>query len=166
MGGGLNHGTPESAHFDRAVGAVLRRARQEEGLSLQDVARRTGGRFKTSTVAGYERGERSISLQRFAALAGFYHRLPDQLLGEALEDLYPEVRRRIAIDQSRLGLVEQPAREVLGRLLRRVREDRGAPESAIVTIRSGDLRVAILGSGEDPGVVLRKLRPAMIGDGD
>lgn len=158
----MTHADPESARFDRTIGAVLRRARRAEGLSLQEVAQRSGGRFKTSTVAGYERGERSISLQRFSALAGFYHRLPDQLLAEALEDLYPEVRRRVAIDQSRLDLVEQPARDVVGRMLRRVRENRTGPESEVVTIRSGDLRIAILRSGEDSGAVLQKLRPAII----
>lgn len=54
------------------------------GLSLSDVARLTGGRFKPSTVAGYERGERSISLSRFAALARFYGAHPPDLLAEAL----------------------------------------------------------------------------------
>lgn len=50
------------------------------GLSLNDVARLTGGRFKPSTVAGYERGERSLSVSRFLALARFYGISPDDLI--------------------------------------------------------------------------------------
>lgn len=71
-------------HLDRAVGSVLRKARELVGLSLSDVARLTGDRFKPSTVAGYERGERSISVSRFLTLARFYGKRPGELLSEAV----------------------------------------------------------------------------------
>lgn len=71
-------------HLDRAVGSALRRARDVAGLTLKDVERLTEGRFKPSTVAGYERGERSISVSRFLALARFYGALPDGLLADAM----------------------------------------------------------------------------------
>ncbi|HEX6262801.1 MAG TPA: helix-turn-helix domain-containing protein [Actinomycetota bacterium] len=161
----MAHRDPESARFDRLAGAALRRAREAVGLTLHEVAERSGGRFKPSTVAGYERGERSISLGRFAQLATVYDRPPDQLLGEVLEDIYPSVRGGVAIDESRLAFVEEPAREAMRWLLRRVRERRISAESPVLTIRAGDLRVAILRSGEEPGTVLRKLRPAMVESG-
>jgi len=71
-------------HLDRAVGTALRRARDAAGLSLKDVERLTEGRFKPSTVAGYERGERSISVSRFLSLARFYSTHPDEILSDAL----------------------------------------------------------------------------------
>lgn len=156
---------PESARFDRAVGAVLRKAREGKRLSLHDVEERSRGRFKPSTVAGYERGERAISLARFARLASVYDRPPDDLLGEILDDLYPGLRGGIVIDESRLGLVEEPAREAVRGLLRRVREERGLAGGHALTIRSGDLRIAILGSGEEPGTAMRKLTPVLVEPG-
>ena len=68
----------------RDAGSVLRRARRGRGLTLRDVGIRSGGRFTASTVAGYERGERNISLQRFCELAHFYGVEPERLLAEAL----------------------------------------------------------------------------------
>ena len=52
-----------------AVGAALRDARVRAGLSLSDVARRSGGRYSPSSLGGYERGERAISVIRFCDLA-------------------------------------------------------------------------------------------------
>ncbi len=66
------------------VGRVLRRARAARGLTLRDVGIRSDGRFTSTAVAGYERGERKISLQRFCELANFYGVEPERLLSEAL----------------------------------------------------------------------------------
>ena len=76
-------------HLDQAVGSALRRARGLMGVSLNDVARLTGDRFKPSTVAGYERGERSISVSRFVDLARFYGASPDGLLVQAMAGSEP-----------------------------------------------------------------------------
>jgi transcriptional regulator with XRE-family HTH domain len=66
------------------VGRALRRARAERGLTLRDVGIRSAETFTATTVAGYERGERKISLQRFCELAIFYGVEPERLLSEAL----------------------------------------------------------------------------------
>ena len=65
------------------VGSALRRTRQAKGLTLRDVGIRSGGIFTPTAVAGYERGERAISLQRFCDLATFYGVAPEDLLAEA-----------------------------------------------------------------------------------
>ena len=49
------------------VGRALRRARLARGLTLRQVGERSLGAFKPTAVAGYERGERAISLKRFYA---------------------------------------------------------------------------------------------------
>ena len=86
------------------VGSALRRSRQAQGLTLRDVGIRSGGIFTPTAVAGYERGERSISLQRFCDLATFYGVAPEDLLAEALhpDDLEPIVD---------LTPFDEPARE-------------------------------------------------------
>jgi transcriptional regulator with XRE-family HTH domain len=58
--------------FNRALGQRLRAARRHRGWSLGDVEAHTDGEFKASVVGAYERGERAISVQRFAALANIY----------------------------------------------------------------------------------------------
>ena len=73
------------------AGRVLRRARTARGLTLQDVGIRSDGRFTASAVAGYERAERKISLQRFCELADFYGVEPERLLSEALHPNDPDL---------------------------------------------------------------------------
>jgi transcriptional regulator with XRE-family HTH domain len=75
--------------FLRAVGDELRRARQEAGLALRDLNPRSAMEFKASAVGGYERGERSISLDRFCRLAELYGVAPDHLLTRVLERAAP-----------------------------------------------------------------------------
>ena len=66
------------------VGRALRRARTARGLTLRDVGIISGGTFTPTAVAGYERGERNISLRRFCDLAIFYGVEPVRLLAEIL----------------------------------------------------------------------------------
>jgi transcriptional regulator with XRE-family HTH domain len=85
------------------VGRALRRARQARRFTLREVGIRSGGIFTPTTVAGYERGERAISLQRFCELATFYGVAPEDLLAEGL---HPGDREPI-VD---LTPLEEPAR--------------------------------------------------------
>jgi transcriptional regulator with XRE-family HTH domain len=62
------------------VGDVLREVRTGRGLSLRQVTVRSGGRFKPSSVASYERGERHISLERLFALAEVYGVAPERIV--------------------------------------------------------------------------------------
>jgi transcriptional regulator with XRE-family HTH domain len=66
------------------LGRALRRARLSRGLTLRDVGIRSKGTLSPTAVAGYERNERAISLQRFCDLAAFYGVAPERLLSEAL----------------------------------------------------------------------------------
>jgi transcriptional regulator with XRE-family HTH domain len=66
--------------FAGAAGEVLRRVREGRSLSLRQVTVRSGGRFKPSSVASYERGERQISLERLFALARVYDIAPERVV--------------------------------------------------------------------------------------
>lgn len=62
------------------VGDVLREVRVGRGLSLRQVTVRSGGEFKPSSVASYERGERHISVERLFALAEVYGMAPERIV--------------------------------------------------------------------------------------
>ena len=66
------------------IGQALRDARKASGLTLREAAARSSGRFRPTSIARYERGERSISLVRFCHLAKVYGVGPEQLLPRAL----------------------------------------------------------------------------------
>ncbi len=69
------------------VGAALRRAREASGMTLHMVEVASAGRFKASTVAGYERGERAISVARLVELAAIYGTPPERLMAKLLAAL-------------------------------------------------------------------------------
>ena len=70
-----------------AIGHSLRNARLARGFTLKQVGERSAGDFKPSAVAGYERAERTISLERFHDLCGLYGVAPAQLLAEIEESV-------------------------------------------------------------------------------
>src|SRR3990172_6767596 len=89
------------------VGRALRHARRSRGLTLREVGMRSGGALRPTAVAGYERGERDISLRRFIQLAGLYAIPPARLVGEI--DRRIQDRPQVTIDVpaiERLGTTE------------------------------------------------------------
>lgn len=69
-----------SDRFSVSLGQRLRAARRQRGWSLGEVENQTDGEFKASVVGAYERGERAISVQRFARLSDVYGIPPNELL--------------------------------------------------------------------------------------
>lgn len=94
--------------FLRIVGDELRLARQEAGFALRDLNVRSGREFKASAVGGYERGERSISLERFCRLAALYGVDADVLLRRVVVRSEEAVRADVVID-IRSGQAVEPA---------------------------------------------------------
>jgi transcriptional regulator with XRE-family HTH domain len=70
----------ENTSFAAVAGQVLREVRIGRSLSLRQVTVRSGGRFKPSSVASYERGERQISFERLFALAEVYDVAPERIV--------------------------------------------------------------------------------------
>jgi transcriptional regulator with XRE-family HTH domain len=89
------------------VGDVLREVRTGRGLSLRQVTVRSGGQFKPSSVASYERGERHISLERLFALAEVYGVAPERIVAAVAYRLEHEgaddARAPVVIDPLGLG---------------------------------------------------------------
>jgi transcriptional regulator with XRE-family HTH domain len=68
------------SEFAERAGSVLREARRSRELTLQAVTDPSGGSLRPSTVAGYRRGTRAISLERFTQLCTLYGVLTDRML--------------------------------------------------------------------------------------
>ena len=147
--------------FTVEVGRALRRARKTRGLTLRELLRTSLGRFKPSSVAGYERGERAISLERFCELAEFYGITADRLLTEVLQNLAPEVRAELVIDLDRLTLMVDEEGSRLAEFVEEIQVRRGDRSTRVVTLRSGDLESIALGAHVKPDALLTKLAPAL-----
>lgn len=128
--------------FVEHVGVRLRRLRQEKGMSLQEVCDSSGGSFVVSTLSAYERGKRSLSLERLLEIAAIYDVSPLYIM-DITEKSAPESelddRRPLRINlrhMERLGENERRPLENYLDFLRNLRNDTGA---TVMTIRKNDL---------------------------
>ena len=151
--------TSEMNALTSAIGASLRDARVRAGLSLHELALRSQGRYSPSSLGGYERGERAISVVRFCELARFLGVPADQLLGRALDRVMSDERREVVLE-----LTDLPDSEV-GRQTaahaHHMKERRSDYLSTVVTLRSGDLQVIADASGLDVPTLLSSLGEAV-----
>ncbi len=140
------------------IGKALRRIRKERGFTLREVAVTSGGTFKATSVAGYERGERAITLERFVMLCKLYGASSEHVLAtiEAAYDGRPEP----VIDLSALEALGPPEGELLTALVRQVNEMRSRRGSGTIMVRADDLAVLATASGSDPEELLQALQPA------
>jgi transcriptional regulator with XRE-family HTH domain len=128
--------------YAELVGERLRRLRQDRGMSLQEVCERSGDSFVVSTLSAYERGKRSLSLERLYELATIYGQSPMSILD--VED-DPEFQRtlskgtplRIRLDL--LDRLEPEERRPLETYLAFLRKLRNDPSQELLTIRKDDL---------------------------
>jgi transcriptional regulator with XRE-family HTH domain len=140
----------------RVIGGVLRDMRTKRGLTLRQTATRSAGTFKPSVLAAYERGERSLSLERFHALANVYDVPPERLLAEVVRSL--EERPPDVVHVGTVRRLDGPVAGTVSQFIGRVMSLRGV-RTDTVTLRTGDLQVlsASLGMSE------RDLRTAVDG---
>ena len=61
-----------ATEYAKALGNRLRAIRQQQGLSLQRVEEKSGGKWKAVVVGSYERGDRAVTVAKLAQLADFY----------------------------------------------------------------------------------------------
>ncbi len=133
--------------LSREIGRVLRKVRIARGLTLRSAARRSEGRFKPSSIAGYERGERAITVQRFCDLSEVYGVDPARLLDGILSEALGE--SKVELDLSKLSGLDEPEATSLREFAERVRTVRGAPGADVVALRHADLEVIARAAGRD-----------------
>src|SRR5205807_8604758 len=66
--------------YARMIGERLRAIRRQRGWSLRDAENASGSEFSASALGTYERGERSLSVERLHRLATLYRVPVDRLL--------------------------------------------------------------------------------------
>lgn len=62
------------------IGSVLRDLRRDARMSQADVAAQSAGRFKATVLGAYERGERTVMVEKLVDLAEFYKVDPAHLM--------------------------------------------------------------------------------------
>jgi transcriptional regulator with XRE-family HTH domain len=124
--------------YTTEVGERLRRIRLEQGLSLQDVERRSNGRWKAAVVGSYERGDRNISATRLLELAEFYGvTAADVLPGAAPPP--PRADGGVVLDLVRLAELGT-AWAGLRRYCETIQQQRGDYNRRVLSVRGEDLR--------------------------
>ena len=141
------------------TGRALRDARLARGMTLRDVGTRSDGLFKPTAVAGYERAERAISLERFCDLARLYGMAPERLLLQILWRMAggPEP----SIDRTKVEELPVEEADVVGDFLQKVRRLRGDADDEVIRVRIQDLEVLATVSGHQLGEFLDHIEPAL-----
>lgn len=139
------------------IGRALRRLRRAQGLTLVEVAAMSEGAFKATSVAGYERGERNITVERFCRLTELYGYAPERLLADILRRA--EGRIQPEIDLTALESLGTTEGALVSGFVRQVRALRGERRADTITLRSGDLEVLATAEGRRPEELAEALRP-------
>lgn len=140
-------------------GRALRSAREARGMTLRDVGVRSNGRFKPTAVAGYERAERGISLERFCELAQLYGMAPERMLLQIMWRMAG--RPEPNINRTRITELPIDEADVVEDFIRNVRHLRGDSEDRVITVRVQDLEVLATASGRTLEDFLVDLGPAL-----
>ena len=141
------------------VGAALRRAREARNLTLRDAARVSSGAFKPSTLASYERAERTVSIERFFRLASLYEISPIRLLADVWRRV--EGRPSVRIDVPRMKSLGGAEAAILDGFIRNVFILRDQDVSDTVSLRAGDLEVLATATGRRVHEFLNAIGPAL-----
>src|SRR5918992_4173578 len=131
----------EVMDYPRALGERLRNIRVQKGMSLQDVQEASSGKWKAAVVGAYERGDRNVTIARFAELAEFY--------GVPISELLPEEDEsagaaqsgptRVMLDLEQLDRLPEQQRAPLTRFATAIQVQRGDFNGRVLTIRQDDL---------------------------
>jgi transcriptional regulator with XRE-family HTH domain len=136
----------------RRLGEQLRQVRRQQDLSLHDVEVLSEGRFKASVVGAYERGERSLSVERLHQLAEFYRVGVDELLPRSPAP--PPVPGELSVVIDLVALERRrDVQPVLARYVDAIRERRGDHDARVLTLRERDL----VGLAAAEGMVAERL---------
>jgi transcriptional regulator with XRE-family HTH domain len=144
--------------FADEIGKALRRARTARGLTLRQVATITEGRFKATSVAGYERGERTISVERFCDLCDLYDVSPQAILGDIIRVVAGSTEPEI--DLTRLeGMGTE--RTLVSGFVRQIQAQRHGSPSETIVLRDADLDVLATAAGKTREELVEALEPAI-----
>src|SRR5687768_7814685 len=113
------------------IGRAIRRARLDRGMTLRELADSSAGRFRPTSLAGYERGERTISVVRFCELC----RLLDVQPGALLEEIIRTIDGEPRIDLTKLEALQEPEGELIAGFIKQVLVQRAGPDVRTIALR-------------------------------
>ncbi|MGH9243484.1 MAG: helix-turn-helix domain-containing protein [Acidimicrobiales bacterium] len=128
----------EPTDFSLEVGRRLRAIRRARRMSLDEVERRSGGRWSASAIGAYERGFRNLSLPRLRELAEFYEVPMGALLGEESKGDTSVRTGRLVVDIDAIAKIEEA--EPAFRYLQSIMMERRDFEGAALAVRGDDIR--------------------------
>lgn len=126
--------------YAKALGKRLRAIRQQQGLSLQGVEQKSGGRWKAVVVGSYERGDRAVTVAKLAQLAEFYGVPIAELLPEAPHRVAGEAPAKLVLDLERLRALADDEAKPLARYAASIQAQRGDYNGRVLSIRHEDMR--------------------------
>jgi transcriptional regulator with XRE-family HTH domain len=147
----------QDVSYTEEVGERLRRVRVDKGFSLQDVERRSGGRWKAAVVGSYERGDRNISATRLLELAEFYGVPAATVLPGDAAASTPTAGYGIVLDLERLEALGGRY-AALRRYLETIQVQRGDFNRRVLSIRNEDLRALAVVHDTTSSELLDELR--------
>jgi transcriptional regulator with XRE-family HTH domain len=133
--------------YARLIGESLRAIRRQRGWSLRDAELASGSEFSASALGTYERGERSLSVERLHRLATLYRVPVDRLLPHEAGDRPAESGQagppdEVIIDLTALEQHDtEPALEALRRYVAIIQDERQDWNGRQLSMRRGDLRL-------------------------
>ena len=129
------------SEYAKTLGARLRAIRTQQGLSLHGVEEKSRGRWKAVVVGSYERGDRSVTVQKLAELAEFYGVPVSELLpGDATPTpLVPSPK--LVIDLERMGQLPKDKVGPLARYVATIQSQRGDYNGRVLSVRHEDVRM-------------------------
>ena len=128
------------SEYAKTLGARLRAIRTQQGLSLHGVEEKSRGRWKAVVVGSYERGDRSVTVQKLADLAEFYGVPVSELLpGDVLPTLIAP-SPKLVIDLERMAQLPKDQAGPLARYVATIQSQRGDYNGRVLSIRQEDLR--------------------------
>ena len=127
--------------YAKTLGARLRAIRTQQGLSLHGVEEKSRGRWKAVVVGSYERGDRSVTVQKLAELAEFYGVPVSELLpGDVAARRCWRPSPKLVIDLERMAQLPKDKAGPLARYVATIQSQRGDYNGRVLSIRQEDLR--------------------------
>jgi|SRR5580692_1653150 transcriptional regulator with XRE-family HTH domain len=132
------------SEYAKTLGARLRAIRVQQGLSLHGVEEKSHGRWKAVVIGSYERGDRSVTVQKLNELALFYGvPILELMPGDAA--LTPlSLSPRLVIDLERMTQLPPGRADSLVRYVTTIQRKRNDYNGRVVTLRYEDLRVLMV----------------------
>ncbi len=146
-----------ASDYARALGSRLRAIRQQQGLSLQGVEEKSGGRWKAVVIGSYERGDRAVTVAKLAELADFYGVPVGELLPGGVAGATFEPPTQIVIDLEQLNRVPGEKAAPLARYAAAIQTQRGDYNGRVLSIRADDLRTLAVIYDQPAGLLAEEL---------